>query len=356
MLKKLVSCALVCSLILSLCCSCNSNQGEQENNLQKFSNTTLDYFDTACSVIGYEETQEAFDAIFTRIEAELRNYNQLYDIYKSYEGVNNICTINKNAGKEPVKVDAKIIEMLDYAIDLYDKTGGMVNVAMGSVLSIWHDYRSTYREDTENAVLPPMDMLKTAAEHTDITKVIIDRENSTVYLSDPNMSLDVGAVAKGYATEQIAKALIADGINHYALNFGGNIRTIGTKGDGSVWNTVVQNPQNDAEKPYLMMVEINDQTFVTSGSYERFYTVEGKRYHHIIDPDTLMPNDTFSSVSILAKDSGLADVLSTAAFNLSYEDGKKLVESFDGVEAMWVTSDNKILYSSNFQKIVKEMY
>lgn len=357
MMKKLVSCALVCSLVLCVLCSCSSNQNEQGNELQKFSGSTIDYFDTACTVVGYEKTQEEFDAVYEKVEALLKEYNQLYDIYKAYDGVNNVYTINKNAGKEPVKVDRRIIDLLDYAIDLYNKTDGVVNVAMGSVLSIWHDYRNLYKEDKENAVLPPMDKLQEAAKHTNITKVVIDRENSTVYLADPDMSLDVGSVAKGYATERIAQTLIADGVNNYALNFGGNIRTIGSKGDGSVWNTAVTNPdKTDEEKPYLMMVEINDQTFVTSGSYERFYTVGGKQYHHIIDPDTLMPNDTFTAVSILAKDSGLADVLSTAAFNLSYEEGKKLIESFEGVEAMWVTAENEILYSNGFKDIIIELY
>ncbi len=358
MLKKLVSSVLVCSLILVCFNSCNLNQGEQESKLQKFNVVYYNYFDTASTVVGYEETQAEFDAVCEDIEKQLREYNDLYDIYMNYEGVNNIRTLNLNAGKEPVKVDKRIIDLLDYSIGLYERTDGVVNIAMGSVLSIWHDYRNLYKEDLENAVLPPMDKLQEAAKHTDIKNVIIDRENSTVFLSDPEMSLDVGAVAKGYATEMIAQSLIAKGVNKYTLSFGGNIRTIGTKGDGTVWKTAVTNPDLSASevKPYLMMVELCDQAFVTSGSYQRYYIVDGKSYHHIIDPSTLMPNDTFTSVSILSGDSGLADVLSTATFNLSYEDGKKLIESFEGVEAMWVTSDNKILYSDGFEKIIIEKY
>lgn len=356
MFKKLVSCVLVCSILLVALCSCTSNQNEQGNTLQKFSGSSYEYFDTACTVIGYEETQQEFDAVYEKVEMLLRDYNELYDIYKGYEGVNNIYTVNSKAGKEPVKVDSKIIDLLDYAIDLYEKTDGAVNIAMGSVLSIWHDYRTLYKGNAQNAQLPPMDRLQEASGHTDINGIIIDRENSTVYLSDPEMSLDVGAVAKGYTTEQIAQSLIADGVTHYALDFGGNLRTIGPKADGAAWNTVVTNPEKDEERPYLMMVKISNQSFVTSGSYERYYTVDGKRYHHIIDPDTLMPNDTFTSVSILAEDSGLADVLSTATFNLSYEDGKRLIESFDGVEAMWVTASGEILYSDGFEDIIKEKY
>ncbi len=356
MYRKLVSCALACSLILALLCSCNSNQGEQGSNLQKFTETYIEYFDTGCTVVGYEESQEEFDAVCANIEKQLSEYNRLYDIYKSYEGINNIRTINKNAGVQPVVVDKKIIDLLDFSAQLYDMTEGVVNIAMGSVLSIWHDYRNKYVDSDEEAELPSIDMLSDAAKHTNFDDMVIDHEKSTVFLKDSDMSLDVGAVAKGYATEQIAKSLIADGVSRYALNFGGNIRTIGPKDDGTDWTAAVTNPDRTSEKGYLMKVKLCDQTFVTSGSYERFYTVDGVRYHHIIDPETLMPNNTFTSVSILAPDSGLADVLSTALFNLTYDEGKTLIEDLEGVEAVWVTADNEILYSKNFESIILEKY
>lgn len=356
MFKKLVSCALVCSLILSFVCSCSSDQGKQGLNLQKFTESYIEYFDTGCTVVGYEESQEEFDAVCESIETQLAEYNRLYDIYKSYEGINNIRTINKNAGVSPVVVDKKIIDLIDFSAELYNTTGGTVNIAMGSVLSIWHDYREKYVGSDETPEIPSMDKLQAAAKHTNFDDIIIDREKSTVFLRDADMILDVGAVAKGYATEQIAQSLIADGVSHYALNFGGNIRTIGTKNDGSDWSAAVTNPDKESEKAYLMKIKLRDQTFVTSGSYERFYTVDGVRYHHIIDPKTLMPNNTFTSVSILANDSGLADVLSTALFNLTYEEGKAIIEKLNGVEAVWVTAENEILYSKNFESIILEKY
>lgn len=358
MLRKIVSCALICSFICLICCSCSLNQGTQSGigqngaKLQKFNTSYIEYFDTVSVVVGYEVSQEAFDKTSKEIENLLKEYHQLYDIYMSYEGVNNICTINKNAGKEPVKVDKKIIELLDYCREIYTLTNGKVNVAMGSVLSIWHNYRNVGINDPVNASLPPMADLQKAAEHTDIDDIIIDRENSTVFLTDPEMKLDVGAVAKGYATEKIAQHLISKGVNHYALNFGGNIRTIGNKGDGTDWSAAVTNPDKTSDTPYLMNVALNGKVFVTSGSYERFYTVKGKDYHHIINPDTLMPENNFTSISIYAEDSGLADVLSTATFNMTYDEGKKLIEGLKGVEAMWITSDYEILYSSGFEKII----
>ena len=355
-MKKFVLRALSCSFILCLLCSCSLNQAEQGTKLNKYSTSYIEYFDTVCTVVGFEESQAEFDAVCEKIETLLNKYNRLYDIYHSYDGLNNVFTINKMAGQNAVKVEKEIIDLIDYSKDLYEKTGGTVNIAMGSVLKIWHNYRTMYSADPQNAKLPPKGMLEEVNKYTDFSKIIIDRENSTVFLENSNMSLDVGAVAKGYATEQIAQALIADGATNYALNFGGNIRTIGTKGDGSDWSAAVTNPDKESEKPYLMNVKLKDQTFVTSGSYERFYTVDGVRYHHIIDPETLMPNNTFTSVSILACDSGLADALSTALFNLSYEEGKEIISKFEGVEAVWITAENEILYSDNFKDIIIKMY
>ncbi len=354
MFKKFVCCALICSLILTLCSSCTSEQSKQGDGLQKFSATYIEYFDTASVIVGFEETQEAFDKNCEFIESSLDEYNRLYDIYKSYEGINNIRTINKNAGIAPVKVDKKIIDLLDYCMEIYEITDGMTNVAMGSVLSIWHDYRTWGINDPSSAELPPMDKLKEAADHCDISKVQIDRENSTVYLADPDMALDVGAVAKGYATEQIGRVLSQKGVKNYTLNIGGNIKTLGPKGDGSPWIAAVADPDPNSETGVIMNVELNAKVFVTSGSYQRYYIVDGKEYHHIIHPETLMPHNDFTAVSIYTDDSGLADALSTALFNMSYDEGKALVESLDNVEALWVTNDYKQYYSKGFKDIISK--
>ena len=346
MLKKIVSVALICGLILTLF-SCSKTQEKQ-----RFDETYLDYFDTVSTIVGFENRKEDFEKNAEFIEKELEEYHKLYDIYKSYKGINNLCTVNQNAGVSPVKVDSRIIDLIDECVRIYDLTDGMTNVAMGSVLSVWHDYRTDGLNDPENAELPPMEKLITASKHTDITKIVIDRDNGTVFLTDPEMSLDVGAIAKGYATERIALALKEKGITSYTLNIGGNIRTIGTKADGSKWTASVTDPDPESLTGYVNIVELADSAFVTSGSYQRFYTVDGKQYHHIIDPETLMPKNTFSSVSVYSEDSGLSDALSTALFNLSYEDGVALLRKLDGVEAMWITDKYEILYSDGFEEIL----
>ena len=187
---------------------------------------------------------------------------------------------------------------------------------------------------------------------TDINSIVIDEENSTVFISDPMVRLDVGAIAKGYAVEMVAKALEQKGVTGYILNVGGNVRSIGTKGNGDKWIAGIQNPNKASEVKYLEYLAISGESVVTSGSYQRYYTVEGKDYHHIIDPETLMPSDKFVSVSIVCRDSGLGDALSTALFCMSYEDGLALVESLEGVEAHWVFPDYTTAKSSGFSAFV----
>ena len=232
---------------------------------------------------------------------------------------------------------------------MYEKTDGNVNVAMGSVLKIWHVYRNQGLDNPVKAELPPMGELKEASNHTNIDDLIIDAENNTVYLADPLMSLDVGAVAKGFAVEQIAKYLEDKGITGYILNVGGNVRTIGMA-DKDKWKVGIENPDlYNEEKPYIEYLKLSGESVVTSGSYQRFYVVDSESYHHIIDPETLMPGTKYRSVSVITEDSGLGDAMSTALFIMDYEEGKKIVEKTENLEVMWVLPDGTQLYSSGFE-------
>ena len=328
-------------------CSCSENKQKS-----KFSTYSMDYFDTVITITGYEYNQEEFDAVSKEALDLLGEYHRLYTIYHRYDGIENLCTINElvDGAHRTVTVDRRIIDMLLYAKEIYQLTDGVLNIAMGSVLSLWHDYRTIGKDNPAEATLPPMDELLSAAEHTDIDNLVIDEENCTVTLLDPLMKLDVGAIAKGYATERVALYLEEKGVSGYVLNVGGNVRTIGPKADGDNWTIGIENPNGDE---YLAYLKLNGESVVTSGSYQRFYYVDGKAYHHIIHPDTLMPSENFISVSILCNNSGLGDALSTALFCLSYEEGKTLIETIIDAEAMWVTKDGNITYSSGWKNYEK---
>ena len=341
--------------ILALTVACGCLLTACKKAPQKYSEHSFDYFDTVTTVTGYADSQEAFDRVAEGVLEELEEYHRLYNVYLRYDGVNNLCTVNDLVdGAHPtVTVDQKIIDLLLYAKEMYALTDGMTNVAMGSVLKLWHDCRSIGVDNPAAATLPPMDKLKKAAKHTDIDRVVIDEEKHTVHLSDPAMRLDVGAIAKGFAVERIARRLEQEGVSGYVLNVGGNVRAVGAKPDGTGWTVGVENPDPD-QGEYLAYLTLDTQALVTSGSYQRYYVVDGQRYHHIIHPDTLMPSDGLTSVSVVCPDSGQGDALSTALFCMTVEEGKALIDTIPDAEAMWMTADGNITTTDGWSKYLKQ--
>lgn len=340
-MKRFVA-AVLLALLLTGCA-----QAEQK---KEFDVQYFDYFDTFTSFTVFAEDEKQFQEYAGLFQSELESYHQMFDIYRSYDGLNNIKTINDNAGITPVQADEEILRLLEFSLEEYEQTDGKVNVAMGSVLSVWHDYREDGLANPGRAQIPDFWTLQKAAEHTDIGKVQIDREKSTVYLSDPAMSLDVGAVAKGYAAQRICEKLREAGVTSALVSIGGNVQTIGVKGDGKPWRVGIQNPDTSSSKSYLHALNLQDQALVTSGTYQRYYEVDGVRYHHIIDPETLMPRQDLASVTVLCPDGERADALSTAVFNMELEKGIEFVESLESVEAFWVCEDGSQVYSSGFEK------
>lgn len=347
MKKRILASVLAITLLFQL-------SGCSKEN-ERYQAQFLELFDTVTTIIGYAKDKDTFSDYAQLIYDTLNEYHELYDIYNDYEGINNIKTINDNAGIAPVKVDQKIIDLLKFSKEAYDLSDGEVNVAFGAVLRIWHEYREDGIAYPDKAELPPMDLLKENAKYTDINKVIIDEKAGTVFLEDSKMKLDVGAIAKGYATEQVVRILSDKIINNVLLSVGGNVRAVGGRGEkGQAWNVGVQNPDIESKDQYLLITELENLSLVSSGDYERYYTVAGKEYHHIIDPETLMPATYFTAVSIICEDSGLADALSTITFNMPLEEGRKLIEALPDVEAMWVMKDGELIYSTGFESFIKK--
>ena len=335
---------LLFSLFLSLtACETPGVQKEYETRSAAIS---YSYFNTVSLLSSYGDTSEEEFESYVKISDEtLGYYHKLFDIYYEYSGINNIRTINKNAGKNPVVVDEELVVFLEYCKQLYTITQEKTNIMLGSVLKIWHDSRTLASENDgvlDESFLPDAATLTEAAKHTSMDSLIIDREAKTVYISDPEASIDVGAIAKGYAAKKLADKLKVLGADSLVLNAGGNIITIGKKPDGSKWVTGITNPDKKAENFVICKVQIGETSLVTSGDYERYFICGDKKYHHIIDPTTLFPADYFSSVSIFTADSALADALSTALFSMSYEDGFALVNEIGGVEVIWITKTGEI--------------
>ena len=313
-------------------------------DMNKYSTVFMDTFDTVISLIGYAENQETFDARAAETHAMYLHLHKLFDTYNSYadEGITSVYDVNRQAAVEPVKVDPILFGLLTFCKSNYELVNGQTNVAMGSVLSIWHEYREAGLDDPENAKLPPMEDLQAAAQHMNIDDLILDEAEQTVYFADPEMKLDVGAVAKGYATEIVSQMLLAGDMPSFIISAGGNVRMGNPPADGRTkWGVGIQDPDGAVLglSDIVETLYVTGCSVVTSGDYQRYYVVDGQRYHHLIDPDTLMPDTDFRSVSIITKDSGYADLLSTAAFLMPYEESRAFVDSLDGVEAIWLFPD-----------------
>lgn len=308
--------------------------------MQRYEATYWDVFDTVTTVTGYAAGQAEFDAAAREIHDTLLEYHRLYNIYESYDGLRNLKTVNDQAGIGPVPVDTRILSLLQFAQTAWTETGGRVNAAMGSVLALWHDAREQALADPDRAALPDRSALEEAALHTDLSALELDLEAGTAFLTDPDMALDVGALAKGYAVEQVAAAAP----DHFLISVGGNVCATGPKPDGTPWTVAVENPDGG---DFLKLLYAEDRSVVTSGDYQRYFELDGVRYHHIIDPDTLEPAAYWRSVTVVAESSAAADCLSTALFTLPQAEGQQLLDQW-GAEALWIGMDGAQVMSPGF--------
>lgn len=326
-------------------------------------------FDTITTYMSYVSSEEEFNEQCDYIEEQLNYYDQLFDKYNTYNGMNNLKTVNDNAGKKAIEVDQPLIDLLNLSIERNRKISSKVNIAFGSVINIWHDYREEAESHDGVGTVPSDEELEKANQHTSIDSIEIDEKKKTVYINDALVSIDVGATAKGYAIELIKDGLIEMGVDNFLLSGGGNVashgqRKIQKEGEfylddcADKFCVGIESPQDgnyaasaddpDSENEAVLVVQ--GESIVTSGDYQRFYQdVNGVRYHHLIDPETLYPAVHFRSVSIITEDSGLADFLSSAVFLMEYEEGLKLVNSLDGVEAIWLLEDGKIRMSDGLK-------
>ena len=316
-------------------------QNSETNELEKHTEKVYEYFDTITTFMAYTKDEEEFEHYVRVLNEELKKYHELYNSYDAFEGVNNFRTINENAGKEAVAVDPKIIELIEYSKEMYDLTGGKINIAMGSLLGLWHDAREISVNNPDEAKIPEESVLKKASSHKDINAIEIDKEKNTVYISDPDVRIDIGAIGKGYATKIIAKRLEEEGLKHGILSVGGDDVLIGDNpaSENSYYKIAIQNPDlEDKENPYSSVVSLRNTSVVTSGDYQRYFMVDGKRYHHIIDPETMYPSTKWRSVSVILDDIAEADTISTYLFILDYEEGLEFAKKV-GAEVLWIDED-----------------
>lgn len=238
-----------------------------------------------------------------------------------------------HANGQPFTVSSETANLIQEGIHYSELSGGAFDLTIEPVSALW-DFKA------DKPTVPSSDAIAQAVSHVDYTK--IDIQDNTVTLEDPEAGIDLGAIAKGYIADQVKTYLKKQGIKHAIINLGGNVDVIGTKPDGSKYNIGIQKPFDESGEA-ITSVQLKDQTVVTSGIYERYFKKNGKLYHHILDPRTGYPcENNLYSVSIITDSSTKADALSTTCFLLGYEKGMELIQSMDGVEAIFITDDEKV--------------
>ncbi|MCY6370167.1 FAD:protein FMN transferase [Clostridium ganghwense] len=304
------------------------------------------FLGTFCKITIYDEaSRDILEKAFDRIE----KIENKMTINKSNSEIINV---NSKAGLDYVKVSPDTFYVIKQAKHYSEISSGKFDVSIGPIVKLWNI-------GTDKARVPSAKEIEDKIPFVDYKNILLNEKENKVMLKKKGMIIDLGAIAKGYAGDEVERVLKENGVEHAIINLGGNILTLGSKPDNKNWRLGVQNPF-DSRGQHLGTIEVSDKSVVTSGIYERYIEKDGKRYHHILSPQNGYPVDnSLASVSIISDKSIDGDALSTTTFALGLEDGLKLIDSMENVEAIFVTKDYDIYITpglkNNF-KITNEKF
>lgn len=301
------------------------------------------YFNTVISVTLYAGgSEQLLDDCFALAE-KYENYfsNTIPD--------SDISRINDAAGS-PVTVHDETIALLQEGISYGELSGGKFDITIGKLSNLWDISTKALLDQTDASMIPSDDDIRAALSTVNYRSIEID--GNEVTLLNPDAKIDLGGIAKGYIADKMKAFLNENGVTSGFINLGGNVLALGPKEDGSAYTIGIQKPFG-LENEAIVSVSVTDETVVSSGVYERYFTVDGKRYHHILDTGTGYPYDNgLLGVTIITKDSVDGDGLSTTCFSLGLTDGMALIESLDNTEAIFITDDYEIHVSSGMGKSI----
>jgi thiamine biosynthesis lipoprotein len=296
--------------------------------------------DTLVSIRVYGRDAEKLRKAVSEAYAEMHRIADLTDRFPvmgtAAHASSDVCRINDMAGVKPVTVDPDVFAMLQMSRTFHDHTGGAFDVTIGPVMDRWGF-------GGKHPHVPTDDELKSSLVLVNSAHVLLNRKNRTAFLDKAGMRLDLGAVAKGYATEKAVQVLKRNGIERAIIDAGGTIRVLGKNSRSDPWRIGIKNPGNPGG--ILAVLALEDSAAATSAGYYRYLESGRRRYHHILNPGTGYPAMENVSVTVVAADAGLADILSTALFVLKPEKALEIVKKLEGVEVLLVTADGRLLYS-----------
>ena len=336
--KRLLSFVAFLSLFTLAACSTATKQTTSESKtttkiLQEPYSDEQFLLGTYVRIRIYDEGKEAaLKPAFARVK-------ELGDKITINQEGSEIDAVNQQAGIKPVKVSDDIYTLLKRAYEYSQDSQGGFDMAIGAITQLW-------RIGFDDARKPAQEEIDQALKLVDYHKIELNDKDKTVYLKEKGMIIDLGAIAKGYITDEVVKVLKQQGVTTAIVDLGGNVYVLGhsPRGEDQDWTVGIQDP-NLARGSVLGTIKERNKTLVTSGIYERYLEVDGKKYHHLFDPDTGYPFDNdIASVTIITDKSIDGDGLSTAVFSMGVKKGFEYVESElnDGTEAIFVTKENKV--------------
>lgn len=325
---------LIFPLILTICLLlviCLTSCGLfNVNSTEKFTKTDF-LLDTVVSVTVYDEAHTG------TIDECLKLCADYEKLFSRTDPESELFKLNA-AGS--MSVSDELLELIKTALHYCEISGGRFDITMGAVSDM-------YGFSSESPALPPADRIAEAMSHTGYEKIVI--EGNTVALTDPEAVIDLGAIAKGYIADRLAELLTERGVESAIIDLGGNILCVGSKPDGSEYNVGIQYPYLSSNT-VITNARLSNMSVVTSGVYQRYFESGGETYHHILDTETgYSLNNGLISVSIISEKSVNCDGLSTTVFAMGLEDGMELIDSLDGVWAVFVTEDMSVHYSEGFE-------
>ena len=331
--KKLISIFLGALLIISLIYSISINRNEES-----ISNTYYN-LGTINEVTLYDVNKKTGEKILEECGSILMDIdNKMSNTIKSSD----VSKINKNAGKAYTKVSKDTYYVIKESIEFSNISNDTFDISVGPLIDLWSI-------GTDNAKVPNKEEIENVLPLVDYSKILLNDENISVKLSEENMKIDLGGIAKGYAADKIYDYLKSQNIKSAIINLGGNILTLGSKNNDQPFSIGIQDPTMPRGNS-IGNIKVTNKSVVTSGIYERYIEKDNKIYHHMLNPHTGYPfENNLNSVTIVSDESIICDALSTTTFGLGLDNGMKLIESLDNVDAIFITKDKKIYLSSNLK-------
>ncbi|SHJ01008.1 thiamine biosynthesis lipoprotein [Dethiosulfatibacter aminovorans DSM 17477] len=333
-MKKLLSITsiLILALVLWGCTISDSKSDDLKVSKSEF------MLDTVITLTLYgTDDDSAIDEIFNTI-------SELEDKLSIHEEGSELALIRDNAGIKPVAVSNDTLAIFEKSVEYSNLSGGLFDITAAPLISLW-------AIGTEEQRVPSHEEIKAALELIGYEKIVINHDESTVYIEGKGMYANLGAIAKGYIADKAAEKAKELGVDSAILNLGGNVLLIGSKPDGSNFKVGIQDP-DEPTGGYMGIVEGRNLSIVTSGDYERYFIEDGVKYHHILNPYTGYPVDSnIKSVSIITENSFDGDALSTSVLLMGLEKGLEFIEAKENTDAIFITKDNEIILTDGAQEI-----